>query len=627
MKNISIISLFIFSALFLSCNDDFLNTKPLTEITSDAIWKEGALAEAYMYDIYFAFQDAGFTEELQASACDEALFTHGREFRETNSGALTDVNQGWFGKTQSGHQWERLYKNIRSCNDFIENVDDAQFEGTFTGKRQLKGEAFFLRAYFFHRLTRAFGGVPLQLRVTQLGEADYSIARDPYDKCIEQILVDLDSAAVCLKNYTFSNTPKGRVTLAAVKALKARVLTDAASDLHDQATALAKVPEWASYEHPELLFYTKGTRTERWIAARDAAKDLMNNPMGHGLSTYGGDGLSVAEKAEAIWEFFTAESEESIFSRYFIDTKDESGTKMPVFNGPSGYHAWGGNTPIQEFVDAFEMIDGSRFDWNNPAHKAAPYKNRDPRFYAFVMYDGMKWIDRPTDYAVAEPTGTIQTGYYQINRAQASETDYYKGMDTREGGGENWNATYTGYYLKKYIKPADGDHRNKINAIFPFIRYTEVVMDYVEACIELGTPADIAEAQQWLNTLRNRVGLPAVTTSDQAELRRIYQNERRVDLCFEEQRYWDIRRWMIAPNMAGITGLGGIRVSATLKSGVPDQDRYSHDETKWNYTYTPVQLNQEKRQWVNKCYYLPIHRDEMNRNLKLIQNPGYSSTN
>ena len=92
---------------------------------AEDIWKEKNLAEAYMYDIYFAFQDAGFTEELQASACDEALFTHGREFRESNAGAVTDVNLGWFAKTQSGHQWQRLYLNIRSCNDFIENLENS----------------------------------------------------------------------------------------------------------------------------------------------------------------------------------------------------------------------------------------------------------------------------------------------------------------------------------------------------------------------------------------------------------------------------------------------------------------------------------------------------------------------
>lgn len=611
----------IFLLLTSACNHDFMDTKPQTEITADDIWKEAALAEAYMYDIYFTFQDAGFTEELQASACDESMFTHGREFRETNAGAVTDVNLGWFGKTQSGHQWARLYRNIRSCNDFIDNIGVATFDQS--AKDQLKGEAHFLRAYFFHRLTRAFGGVPLTLTVTQLTDdpESFLVPRSSYNDCIGQILSDLDEASLLLANRTFANTQKGRATLAAVKALRVRVLTDAASDLHDQATATAKVPILASYSNPELLFYTVGDRIARWNAVKIAAKDLMDNPLGHTIPDFGGTGMTIEEKSNAIWLFFTKESPDHIFSRYFIDTKDESGTKMPLFNGPSGYHAWGGNTPVQDFVDAFAMADGSKFDWNNPAHKAAPYENREARFYATVFYDGSKWIQRPSDYAVTDPTGTIQTGYYQLN--PASE-DLWAGMDTRTGGGEAWNATYTGYYVKKFINPAEGDHRNKINCLFPFIRLSEVYMDYIEACIELN---ELDEAKTYLNPMRANLLLPPVTTADQAEFRQIYQNERRLDFFYEEHRYWDVRRWMIAPEAPGLNSLNGIRVTAHLKSGTPQQTRYEHDTARWEYLYEVIPLTQEGRQWVDKCYYLPIHRNEINRNDQLIQNPGYGSTN
>lgn len=617
MKKTIIYLCFIFLLITPACNHDFMDTKPQTEITADDIWKEAALAEAYMYDIYFTFQDAGFTEELQASACDESLFTHGREFRETNAGAVTDVNLGWFGKTQSGHQWARLYRNIRSCNDFIENVDFAVFDDA--KKEQLKGEAYFLRAYFFHRLTRAFGGIPLTLTVTQLTDdpESFLVPRSSYTECINQIISDLDNAAILLADRTFENTQKGRATLAAVKALKVRVLTDAASDLHDEATATSRVPIFASYANKELLFYTQGTREDRWNAVKTAAKDLMDNPLGHSIPDFGGPGMTVEEKAEAIWDHFNRETPDHIFSRYFIDTKDESGTKMPLFNGPSGYHAWGGNTPVQDFVDAFAMVDGSKFDWNNPAHKAAPYSNREPRFYATVMYDGMKWIQRPSDYAVTDPTGTIQTGYYQLD---PSSPDFWAGMDTRTGGGEAWNGTYTGYYLKKFINPAQGDHRNKINCLFPFIRLSEVYMCYIEACIELG---ELDEAKTYLNEMRANVLMPPVTTTDKNELRAIYQNEKRLNFYFEEHRYWDLRRWMIAPTAPGLNSLNGIRVEATLKDGIPAQERYEHDPARWDYQYTVIPLGNEGRQWVDKCYYLPIHRDEMNRNKNLIQNPGY----
>jgi len=621
MKKYSIILILSLGLFFASSCSDFMDYPPPTEISAGDVWTDGILAEAYMFRIYFTFQDAGFAEETLASATDESMFIHGREFRQTMAGAVNDLQLGYIGKTQSGHQWQRLYQSIRWCNDFIANIDAATFDNR--DKNQLKGEAFFLRAYFYHRLTRAFGGVPLVTNLTTLQDdpASFQVPRSSYTDCINQVLSDLDQAEPLLAKYTFANTQKGRATVAAVKALRVRVLTDAASDLHDEPTATAHSDIFASYKNKELLFYNKGSRADRWNAAKTAAKNLMDNPLGHALPTFGGDGLSVEDKAQAYWNQFNQDSPDHIFSRYFIFTKDESGTKFSLFNGPAGYHAWGGNVPTQDMVDAYSMADGTPFDWNNPAHKAAPYKNREPRFYACIFYDGAKWIPRPSDYAIADPTGTIETGYYQMNPSD-SEAAYWPGMDTREGGGENWNATFTGYYIKKFVNPRDGLHSNRINAVFPFIRLTEVYYDYIEACIELG---QLDEAKTYLNQIRHSVGMPDITSGNQAELRKIYQNERRKDFLFEEQRYWDMRRWLIAKGAPGLNSLKGVKVTATLKPGVTlaPGEKYSHDESKWNYTYTVNELTVEPRSFPDKCYFMPIHRDEMNRNLKLIQNPGY----
>ncbi len=618
MKRYSIIFVLFIGFLLPSCND-YLDVAPLTEITASDLWKESGLAEAYMYDTYFCFQDAGFTEETMASATDEAMFVHGREFRQTMAGAVTDTQLGYFGKTQSGHQWDRMYKNIRNCNDFIENIDNAEFDDKY--KVQLKGEAYFLRAYFYHRLSRGYGGVPLVLYVTQLDDdpETFQVTRSTYTETIDQVLSDISKAEELLKDRTFANTQKGRATLAAVKALKVRVLTDAASDLHDEAKATSRVSVLASYGNKELLFYTKGSQADRYRNAKTAAKELMDNPLGHALPAYGGDGLTTEEKAEAIWKNFNSETADNIFSRYFINTKSESGTRFQLFNGPCGYHAWGGNVPTQDLVDAYLMADGSTFDWNNPAHKAAPFKNREPRFYASIFFDGAQWIQRPADYAVTDPSGRIQTGYYQLDPSQ-TEDKYWAGMDTRTGGGESWNGTMTGYYVKKFVNPRAGDHRNRVDCLFPFLRLTEVYYNYIEACIELG---ELDEAKSYLNKIRNSLGLPDVTTKDQATLRKIYQNERRLDFLYEEQRYWDTRRWLIAQDAPGLHKLEGIRVLASLKPGVGAQARYEHDETRWNYKYERFTVAEEPRDFPEKCYFLPFTRDETQRNLQLIQNPGY----
>jgi len=605
--------------LLTSCDTDFLNTKPLTEITSDAIWQDAGLAEAYMFDIYFCFQDAGFAETMQSSVTDESLFIHNYGQKMSNEAAYNETDLGWFSEDHtSGHQWGRLYRNIRGCNDFILNVDQAEFDES--KKQQLKGEAYFLRAYFLHRLTRGYGGVPIILDLYTLTQEDYTAPRNSYTECIDQIISDIDQAAQLLEGFTYSNTPKGRATVEACLALKARVLTDAASDLHDEATATAKSSLLASYPQKELLFYTNGSREDRWKAARDAAKALITNSYGHSLAEF--SGTTVEERASEFQNFFLTDNSETIFARYFIDTKDESGCWPAKFNGPCGYHLWGGNVPIEELVDDYEMADGSAFSWNNTAHEAAPFKNREARFYASVMYDGMQWRNRPGDYAVYDPYGQIQTGAYQTDPAQTNVDAYWQGMDSRSGKGEKWNGTYTGYYLKKFIDPSLDGQTEKAEVPWVFIRYTEIIFDYIEACIELG---ELPEAKTWLNKIRQRAMLPDITTGDQDELMEAYRHERRIEMAFEEQRYWDVRRWMIAPNVPGIIGMHGIHIEATLKPGAGRQDVYKYDENLYDYHYSRTDLSaQEARQWKDKCYFLPIHRDEINRNNLLVQNPGYN---
>lgn len=619
-KNILILAAGFLGLIGSSCNDDFLNTKPLTQITSDAIWKDVNLAEAYMFDIYFCFQDAGFAETMQSSVTDESLFIHNYGQKMSNEAAYNETDLGWFSEDRSsGHQWGRLYRNIRNCNDFIENVDKADFDAS--KKQQLKGEAYFLRAYFLHRLTRGYGGVPIISKVTQLGQTDYTLPRNTYTQCIDSIVSDIDKAAVLLENFKFANTQKGRATYEACLALKARVLLDAASDLHDEATATAKSSVLSGYSNKDLLFYKKGSRTERWTAAKNAAKTLIDNPYNRGLAQF--SATTVEDRAKEFQNFFLKENVETIFARYFINTKDESGNWPARFNGPSGYHTWGGNVPIQELVDDYEMADGSKFDWNNPAHNAGIYKNREARFYASIMYDGMQHRPRPSDYGVYDPYGQIQTGYYQTDPSQTTVDKYWQGMDTRTGKGEKWNGTYTGYYLKKFIDVNIDPQNEKAQVPWVFMRYTEVVMNYIEACIELGG-ADLNEARSWLNKIRTRAMLPEITSNDQNVLREAYRHERRIEMAFEEQRYWDVRRWMIAPTVPGIIGMHGIRVEATIKPGQTGQAIYKRDENIYKYTYTKLDLSAvEARQWKDKCYFLPIHRDEMNRNDKLIQNPGY----
>jgi hypothetical protein len=377
----------------------------------------------------------------------------------------------------------------------------------------------------------------------------------------------------------------------------------------------------AAYTNPEFVAYVDGSRTERWTKAKNAAKAVLDLPgLGNQLN------LSAPVSKEVGTTNYMNNSlsrnggeRELIFARYFINAKAENGGRIGLFNGPNGYNNWAGNAPIQNFVDDYEMMDGTKFSWSNADHSAAPYVNRDPRFYATLMYDGSAWKPRSASAAPKDPFNQIQTGQYEITSGSGKVP--YFGLDTRKSSIEDWNGSYTGYYFRKFTdpNPAIIDQNTWQQIPWPFFRYTEAVLNYVEACIALG---EDAEARAWLNKVRFRSGMPAVTESGNA-LRDRYRNERRIEMAFEEQRYHDARRWMIASSTLG-NKVQIINVIGTLKPG-KTVSLYRYDPTSYDYQYkvVPMDPGKENRAWADKMFFLPIHRDEMNRNKNLVQNPGY----
>ncbi|WP_421795283.1 RagB/SusD family nutrient uptake outer membrane protein [Haliscomenobacter sp.] len=606
----------LIAVLFInSCNDDFVNTQPLDQLAQTAVWTDGSLAEAFVSEIYAGLGNGGFDEQMNASLTDETIFTHpGRGITTITEGRSNPADPGWINGTLS---WGNMYLRIRAANLALKNLEAPQFNNPTLVDR-LKGEAKFMRAYYYQQLLRYFGGVPIVDKPYELSDTDFLSARNTYEECVNFIVKDCDEAAALLDGKTLV---AGRATKAAALALKSRVLLYAASDLHDIPTAKAKSSVIASYAKPELVGYVSGDRKARWEKARDAAKAVLDLP-GFGYQL----GLSApAAQADAVNNYMNASlsrnggEKEIILGRYFINAKQENGGRQGLFNGPNGYHNWAGNTPIQLMVDDYEMMDGSKFDWTNPTHAAAPYTNRDPRFYASILYDGSNWKPRTSDVASKDPANQIQTGTYEVMNG-ASKVPHF-GLDTRKSTVEDWNGSYTGYYARKFIDPNPSivDQNTWQQIPWPTLRYTEAIFNYAEALIELG---DDATARTWLNKIRFRAGMPALTESGDA-LKQRMRNEKRIEMYLEEQRYHDTRRWMIAPTTLGRKA-NGINITGTLKAG-KNVTLYKYDPTNYDYTYKVFEIDpgKENRAWLDKQYYLPIHRDEMNRNNKLVQNPGY----
>jgi hypothetical protein len=604
-----------------SCNKDFLNTKPLDQLDGDAVWNDGPLATGFVNEIYNGLGAGGFEEQMLASLSDEAVFTHtGRGINTINEGSLSPNNMGWVSGT---YAWNAMYSRIRACNLALEKLQSSSIDADLNTR--LQGEVHFLRGYYYHQLVRYYGGVPLVDKTYDLS-SDFSIERSSFADCVDFIVKDCDAAITDLGGRSME---KGRATALAAEALKSRILLYAASDLHDIPTASAKSATIAGYSNKEFLGYVSGDRTARWQAAKAAAKAVLDHGAGYkldltapvspeeGTANYKSIAMGGGSKAAGI---DAAAKTELLFARFNIPDKDEwGGTYTGLFNGPNGYHNWAGNTPIGLLVDDYEMMDGTKFSWDNPTEKAAPYKNRDPRFYASILYDGAPWKPRDKISGDVDPANQIQTGKYDLIQGGATIT--FNGLDTRSSTIEDWNGSRTGYYTSKFTDPdpAIVENNTKQYIPWPFFRYTEAVFNYVEACIELG---EEGEARDWLNKIRYRAGMPAITESGDA-LKERYRNERRIELAYEEHRYHDCRRWMIAPETLG-RKLTFISVIGKFKPGKSLSGKYRHDETIYDYTYTPVEdVNHENRTWVDKMYFRPISRDEVNKNQKLVQNPGY----
>jgi len=346
-------------------------------------------------------------------------------------------------------------------------------------------------------------------------------------------------------------------------ALKSRVLLYAASELYH------KTAEWASgYAHPELIGYMNGNRNELYSKAKEASEAVMN--LGYSLYNSNPDPeLNFQEL------FLAMSSSEQIF----ITSLDRVNNYWAVnwiawVSGAPTYGGWGLNQITGNLANTFENRDGTRFNFS--AQAADPYINRDPRFNATILHHGSLW-------------------YSNINSVLKPDT-----IDITTDIGVDYNkGTTTGYYIKKFISPTENDYYYGTPQPQPFIhlRYAEVLLNYAEACLGLGEEEN---AKQALNQIRQRAGMPDIPPGETGQdLVNRYRNERRVELALEAQRFFDVRRWMIAPD--SYKEAWGVEFDGSV-----------YHETVF-----------ENRHWDNRNYLVPIQYDEMQKNLALIQNPGY----
>ncbi len=542
------------AGLLAGCNDDFLNVEATDRISDDAIVSDSSLFEDFVINRYMGvrLQDKeaegtppgfgrGFEYALWASISDEAIYNNDDNTWVIQRGLLAPENTGI-----AGTQWSRSYRSIREVNYALANITEVEMSQA--RKNQLIAELKFIRAYRYHDLVRNYGSVVL------MGDAVYNLGDDltqdglfqksSIAEGINYILTQLDEAAAGLPAANSNSWQLGRATKGAALALKSRIALYAASPL-----------------------YSAGT----WQAAADAAKEVMT--MGYTLHP---DYQSL---------FLTSSSKEIIFERLYVVGARH--VCLEISNGPNGYGGWAGNSPLQNLVDAYEVKEDEDtavpFDWSNTAHATAPYENRDPRFYASILYNGAEY------------------------RGREIETFLPGGQDSKDGK-DNWNASKTGYYLRKFL-----DDNLPINnpwdvaGIQPWIylRYAEILLNYAEAQNEaVGPDATVYDA---INQIRERADMPDLPAGlSQSEMRDAIRRERQVELAFEEHRFYDVRRWMIAME-------------------TENEPAYGINITKSGNTLTyERKVALDGRKFEQKHYWLPIPRAEIQSSgNKLEQSPNY----
>ena len=367
------------------------------------------------------------------------------------------------------------------------------------------------------------------------------------DICWDFVAKDLDYAAENLPK-AWPNASRGRITKGGAYGLKAKAMLYAGrwQEAADAAKEVMKLADEGLYKLAEN--YKDAFKQRGAVAAANF------NPE------------SVIEFAYKAPDMVTSGFDESY--------------ALPSDPTPSRGLA----NPTQECVDAFQMADGSDFDWSNPQHAANPYANREPRFYASILYNGAEWKkDLKDDPIVHTYEGAID------------------GFTTSGNKG-----TVTGYYIRKLLDETLSDYSQKGEQTYYYMRYAEVLLIHAEAMAELG---NIPAALESLNKVRarafNNESSAMATASNKTEFMRLLRHERIVELAFEGHRYWDLRRWGLAKDVLNNVSFHGCKITKNA------------DES---FTYKVVDCDEGFLRYYDPRYdCFPIPQDELSKNLNCQQ--------
>ena len=609
MKTRNIILYFIGLLTICSCDDMF---EPADENNrqEDAMYEESKYAhglQIYGYDRLPYITNVGNQYNWTDVATDDAVTNL------KSSSYLTMTTGTWASDNNPMSKWDTCKDGIQYINLFLSKVDNVKWAPSSASKQQmftdrLKGEAFGLRALLYMYLLQAHGGyaddgqlygVPL-LTEPEDGSSDYNQARATFADCVQQCFEDCDSAMALLPldyadidgneqipakylalganysnyNLVFGNKARNLLSGRIAEAIKAQVALLAASPAFREKSGVT--PAVAATLCGNVLKRIGG------VAGLD--------PTGHTwykntskLEPSGG------EMAEILWR-----------------EDRHKNAEQERENFPPSLYGSGRINPSQNLVDAFPMRSGRPIaDSKSGYDPTNPYAGRDPRLDTYIILNGTTF--RKTE---------IITGTYPNSKGEIMDNLNNIGTSTR-----------TGYYLKKLLREDVSPLSSSLieqQHIYPRIRYTEIFLAYAEAANDAWGPKSDGggfgfSAYDVIKAIRVRAGLGTdeygrqleegdayleECAADQTKMMNLIRNERRIELCFENKRFWDLRRWQMPIN----EGVKGIQIDRNEETGA--------------LSYTII--NVEDRNFTSPYqWYGPIPKSEMLKWSNLMQNTGW----
>lgn len=586
MKRISTYIVTLVLALAGSSCSDYLDKEYDASLSEKKVFNNQNLTREFLANIYTNLPDGlaplsddQFTGASRDCMTDNAVTCWGLHY-------YTKI--GSDGYTAGDHPllgfWNTDLYGIRKCNMFLKNA-----KASVVGNTEKDGddnrlydrycaEARLLRAIFHFDLICWFGAAPV-IAEDESGEpiifdlsdpSAMNMSRTPAAEALEWVADQCDQIKNQLPfRYSDEASNWGRVNGAAAYALKARALLYRASPLNNPTN---NIEWWKEAAEAARAFITKNNQqTKPYKLYRTSDNDPTQNYYQCFVTTpYFNDEYILTR---SVWTTHTVED----------------------YLAPAGFTNSSGRTnPTQNLVDSYETINGLPIDQDSSYDPQNPYANRDPRLEQTILHQGSIWGDK-----LNEEERAIDVSY-------PSGADY----ETQNGG------TLTGYYTKKYLNNMSFKSPSNYNHVCPIFRFGEVLLNAAEAVNEAYGPS---EAYQYINELRDRVGMPAYSGMNQEQLRERIRNERRIELCFEDHRFFDERRWKLFENQ-----------TPTSEKNLPyyKQVYNLYGVTVTNpenavYTYGSARNYPSRTFNTPKNYYFPIPDAETKRLPRLGQNQGW----